>query len=176
MEGCDVHREFERWPAPGTRHFPRLTLTYHRPPLTLISSVYSHSCFVHSESIRHLKRVDPVLAEIIERVGPCRLEIRSEGTHFDALLRSIIYQQLSGKAAATIHGRLKGLFGGRAPTPAELLATSDEQLRNVGLSRQKLSYIKDLAAKVESGVVPLAADAVDHLGDEEIVDRLVAVK
>jgi DNA-3-methyladenine glycosylase II len=131
---------------------------------------------VHPESIRHLKRADPVLAEIIERVGPCRLEVRSEGTHFDALLRSIIYQQLSGKAAATIHGRLKGLFGDRAPTPAELLAVSEEQLRAVGLSRQKLSYIRDLAIKVESGAVPLTMDAIDHLSDDEIVDRLVQVK
>lgn len=131
---------------------------------------------MHSESIRHLKRVDPVLAEVIERVGPCHLEIRSEGTHFDALLRSIIYQQLSGKAAATIHARLKALFGDRAPTPAELLSASDEQLRGVGLSRQKLSYLRDLAGKVESGVVPLSADAIDHLGDDEIVERLVQVK
>lgn len=131
---------------------------------------------MHAESIRHLKRVDPVLAAIIEQVGPCRLETRSEGTHFDALVRSIIYQQLSGKAAATIHSRLTALFGNRAPTPAELLATSDVQLRAAGLSRQKLSYLKDLAAKTESGVVPLTSDAIDHLGDDEIVERLVQVK
>jgi DNA-3-methyladenine glycosylase II len=131
---------------------------------------------LHSASIRHLKRVDPVLAVIIERVGPCRLEPRREGTHFDALVRSIIYQQLSGKAAGTIHARLKGLYGDRNPTPAELLATPDEQLRAAGLSRQKLSYLKDLAAKVEGGVVPLAAEVIDHLGDEEIIERLVQVK
>jgi 3-methyladenine DNA glycosylase/8-oxoguanine DNA glycosylase len=131
---------------------------------------------VHAESIRHLKRVDPVLASIIDRVGPCRLEPRREGTHFDALVRSIIYQQLSGKAAATIHARLMALYGNRAPTPAELLATSDEQLRAAGLSRQKLSYLQDLAAKTESGVVPLTSDAIDHLDDHEIVDRLVQVK
>ena len=131
---------------------------------------------MHSESVRHLKRVDPVLAQVIERVGPCRLELRSEGTHFDALLRSIIYQQLSGKAAATIHARLRALFDDRAPTPAELLSASDEQLRGVGLSRQKLSYLRDLASKVESGAVPLSADTIDHLGDDEIVERLVQVK
>jgi DNA-3-methyladenine glycosylase II len=131
---------------------------------------------LHTESIRHLKRVDPVLALIIERVGPCRLEPRREGTHFDALVRSIIYQQLSGKAAGTIHARLKGLYGDRNPTPAELLATPDEKLRAAGLSRQKLSYLKDLAGKVESGVVPLSADVIDHLGDDEIIDRLVQVK
>ena len=70
---------------------------------------------MHSPSIRHLKRVDPVLAAVIELVGPCRLEPRREGTHFDALARAIVYQQLSGKAAATIHGRVLALYGGRAP-------------------------------------------------------------
>jgi DNA-3-methyladenine glycosylase II len=131
---------------------------------------------MHHSSIRHLKRVDPVLAAVIERVGPCRLEPRNEGTHFDALVRSIVYQQLSGKAAATILARVHGLYGDRSPTPAELLATPDETLRAAGLSRQKLSYLKDLAAKVESGAVPLAADTIDHLTDDEIIQRLVQVK
>jgi len=117
-----------------------------------------------------------VLARVIDRVGPCRLEQRSEGTHFDALVRSIVYQQLSGKAAGTILGRVHGLYGNRAPTPTELLSTPDETLRGAGLSRQKLSYLKDLAAKVESGSVPLAADTIDHLADDEIIDRLVQVK
>jgi DNA-3-methyladenine glycosylase II len=131
---------------------------------------------MHTPSIRHLKRVDPVLAGVIDRVGPCRLEPRREGTHFDALVRSIVYQQLSGKAAGTILGRVHALYGDRSPTPAELLATPDETLRAAGLSRQKLSYLKDLAAKVESGEVPLTAEQIDHLGDEEIIERLVRVK
>ena len=127
-------------------------------------------------AIRHLKRADPALAAVIERVGPCRLTPRAEGTHFDALVRSIVYQQLSGKAAGTIHGRVMALYGGRAPTPAELLATSDEQLRGAGLSRQKLSYLKDLAAKVESGAVPLDESSIALLGDDEIIEHLVQVK
>jgi 3-methyladenine DNA glycosylase/8-oxoguanine DNA glycosylase len=131
---------------------------------------------MHTPSIRHLKRVDPVLAGVIDRVGPCRLEPRQEGTHFDALVRSIVYQQLSGKAASTILGRVHALYGDRSPTPAELLATSDETLRAAGLSRQKLSYLKDLAAKVETGEVPLAAEQIDHLGDDELIERLVRVK
>lgn len=131
---------------------------------------------MHDSSVTHLKRVDPVLAAVIDRVGPCRLEQRREGTHFDALVRSIVYQQLSGKAASTILGRVHELYGSRSPTPTELLATPDETLRAAGLSRQKLSYLKDLAAKVENGVVPLAADAIDHLGDDEIIERLVQVK
>ena len=127
----------------------------------------------HRKALAHL-RTDTALARVIEQVGACRFAPRAEGTHFDALVRSIVYQQLSGKAAATIHGRLLDLFGGRAPTPAELVATPDERLRSVGLSRQKLTYIKDLAARVESGEVPLAD--LDALPDDEIVAALVKVK
>ena len=131
---------------------------------------------MHEAPIQHLRRVDPVLASVIDRVGPCRLELRREGTHFDALVRSIVYQQLSGTAAATILARVHALYGDRSPTPAELLATPDETLRAAGLSRQKLSYLKDLAAKVDTGIVPLGAETIDHLPDEEIVERLVQVK
>jgi DNA-3-methyladenine glycosylase II len=131
---------------------------------------------MHDASIEHLTRVDPVLARVIARVGPCRLTPRAEGTHFDALVRSIIYQQLSGKAAATIHARLEGLYGNRAPTAAELLATPDEALRAAGLSRQKLSYLKDLSARVASGAVVLDDAAIQRLTDDEIIERLVQVK
>ena len=130
----------------------------------------------YAETIRYLRRADPVLAAVIDRVGACTLEPRREGTHFDALLRAIVYQQLSGKAAATIHGRIIALFGGRAPTPKDLLATPDDALRAAGLSRQKLSYLKDLAAKVENGTVPIDAVEIDHLADDEIIGRLVQVK
>ena len=130
----------------------------------------------HASSIQHLKRVDPILAALIDRVGDCTLEPRREGTHFDALLRAIVYQQLSGKAAATIHGRVVDLFGGRAPAPKDLIAIPDETLRGAGLSRQKLSYIKDLAAKVDRGDVPLDESEVDRLSDDEIIERLVQVK
>ena len=131
---------------------------------------------MHDASIQHLRTVDPVLAAVIDRVGPCRLEPRREGTHFDALVRSIVYQQLSGKAASTILGRVHALYGNRSPTPAELLTTPDETLRAAGLSRQKLAYLKDLAVKVQNGDVPLASDAIDHLSDDEIIERLVRVK
>jgi 3-methyladenine DNA glycosylase/8-oxoguanine DNA glycosylase len=131
---------------------------------------------MHDASIEHLTNVDPVLARVIARVGPCRLTPRAEGTHFDALVRSIIYQQLSGKAAATIHSRVEGLYGDRSPTAAELLATPDESLRAARLSRQKLSYLKDLAAKVENGAITLDDTAIQALSDSEIIDRLVQVK
>ena len=127
----------------------------------------------HRKAINHLKRVDPVLAEIIVRVGPCRLTPKQEGSHFDAIVRSIVFQQLSGKAASTIHDRVRGLYGGRDPEPHELLATDDARLRAAGLSRQKLSYLKDLASKVAAGEVDLD---VEHLDDEAIIEQLVKVK
>jgi len=127
----------------------------------------------HGKALSHLKRVDPVLANIIERVGPCRLVPRAEGTHFDAIVRSIIFQQLSGKAASTIHNRVRGLYGGRDPEPHELLSTEDTRLREAGLSRQKLSYLKDLSSKVVAGDVNLD---VEHLDDHEIIEQLVKVK
>ena len=91
---------------------------------------------MHRKAIDHLRERDPKLARIIDRVGDCELTPREGGTHFDALVRAIVYQQLSGKAAATIHGRVEAIYGDRAPTPAEILATVDERLRAAGLSRQ----------------------------------------
>jgi DNA-3-methyladenine glycosylase II len=129
---------------------------------------------VRRKAVAHLKKTDPAMAGVIARVGRCRFVPRAEGTHFDALVRAIVYQQLSGKAAATIHGRLNGLYGARAPRPSEVLDTPDDDLRAVGLSRQKLGYLKDLAEHVESGALPL--DDVEALDDVEIMDSLVAVK
>src|SRR6478736_366847 len=68
---------------------------------------------IHDAAVEHLRRVDPTLARLIERVGPCRLEARAEGTHFDAVVRAIVYQQLSGKAASTILGRVLSMYGNR---------------------------------------------------------------
>ena len=125
-------------------------------------------------AIRHLRDADPVLARIIDRVGPCTLQPREHGTHFDEILRAIVYQQLSGKAAATIHGRILALFGGRPPTPAELLATPDEPLRAAGLSRQKLGYLRDLATRASDGEVPF--ERLHELGDAEIIASLTRVR
>lgn len=117
--------------------------------------------------------MDPRLGDVIRRVGPFRLTPPT-GTHFDAVCRSIIYQQLSGKAAATIHGRVLGLYGGRPPLPKELAETSDEQLRGVGLSRQKLSYLKDLASRVAAS--ELQIESLHELSDEDVIEALVRVK
>lgn len=125
-------------------------------------------------AVAHLKRADPTLAAVIARVGACRFEPRAEGTHFEAVARSIVFQQLSGKAAGTIHGRFHDLYGGRAPAPAELLATEDAALRAAGLSRQKVGYLRDLAARVDAGDVPLVD--IETLSDESVVAALTRVK
>lgn len=129
---------------------------------------------MYRQGVNHLKKVDPRLARIIERVGPCRFQPRAEGTHFDALVRSIVYQQLSGKAAGTIYGRVKELYGGHEPTPIELLDTPDADLRAAGLSRQKLGYLKDLSEKVESGEVPI--EHIHELEDNVVIETLTKVK
>ena len=129
---------------------------------------------ISRKAVAHLKNVDPVMSEVIEKIGSYKGWQPSGGTHFDAVARSIVFQQLSGKAAGTIHGRFYGLYGGRAPLPAELATTSDEQLRAVGLSRQKSAYLKDLGARVASGEIPI--ETLHELTDEEIITALTQVK
>ena len=115
------------------------------------------------------------MARLVERVGPFRLEIGRAETHLLALVRSIVYQQLSGKAAATILGRVRATLGEeRVPTAEDLLAIEEPRLRAAGLSRQKIASLRDLADKVASGALPL--DRVDELDDEAVVERLVAVR
>ncbi|HEY7395708.1 MAG TPA: DNA-3-methyladenine glycosylase [Gemmatimonadaceae bacterium] len=128
----------------------------------------------HRRSVNHLKRVDPKLARVIEAVGACRLQLRTEGTHFQALARAIVFQQLSGKAAGTIFARLNALYPTDGIAPNAVLATADEELRSVGMSRQKIAYLKDLSAKVLSGALPL--DAVESMDDDDLIAHLVQVK
>lgn len=128
----------------------------------------------YRDAVAHLQAVDPVMHAVIDVVGPCAFAHRAEGTHFEAVARSIVYQQLSGKAAGTIHRRFHALYGDRAPEPAELLATSDERLRAAGLSRQKIGYLRDLAARVTSRDVPL--DDIDALDDAAAIAALSRVK
>jgi DNA-3-methyladenine glycosylase II len=114
------------------------------------------------------------MARVIEQVGPCRFAVRAEGAHFDHIVRAIVYQQLSGKAAATIHGRVRALFGDRSPTPAELLATDDATLRGAGLSWAKIKYVKDLSAHALDGRLPV--ERLHELDDAAVMDALVQVK
>ena len=125
-------------------------------------------------AVRHLRRCDPVFAGVIEKVGPCRIAPREPGTHFAALTRTIVYQQLSGKAAGTILGRVHDLYGGRAPTPRELLATPAETLRSVGVSNQKATYLHDLARHVVEGRLPVTR--LGRLPDDRAIETLTAIK
>jgi DNA-3-methyladenine glycosylase II len=126
------------------------------------------------KAVAHLKKVDPVLGKVIEKVGTYKGWPTGNGTHFDAVCRSIVFQQLSGKAAGTIHGRFVGLYGGRPPLPDELASTPDDKLRAVGLSRQKSAYLKDLGARVASGEVPI--ETLHELTDSEVIAALTQVK
>ncbi|MDE3152912.1 MAG: DNA-3-methyladenine glycosylase 2 family protein [Gemmatimonadota bacterium] len=125
-------------------------------------------------ALAHLRRVDPVMARVIRHVGPFHLVPRRGNSHFHYLARAIVYQQLSGKAAGTIHGRFCALFPRGHAVPDRVLALSDEALRAAGLSRQKAAYLRDLAEKVHTGAVPL--ERVRHMSDDAIIDHLVQVK
>lgn len=115
---------------------------------------------------------DPAFAPVVARVGPIRLRPPHD-THFAALVRSIVFQQLAGRAADTIHRRVVAALGGTV-APDAVEAASDEALRGAGLSANKLAAVRDLAAKVRDGTVPL--DDVHRLGDDEVVGRLVTVR
>ena len=115
------------------------------------------------------------MGDLIRRVGPCGLTIGGSGGHLAALVRSIVYQQLSGKAAATIHGRLVDRFAaGTFPEAKAILALRDEDLRQCGLSRQKIAALRDLCRHVHEGGLPL--HELDAMSDEAITEALVAVR
>jgi len=124
------------------------------------------------EAMAHLRSADPVLAQVIEAVGPIEIALRRE--RFAALSRAIIFQQLAGAAARTIHDRFVALFPGRRfPTPRQVLDATPEDLRRVGLSRQKILYLKDLATHVDSRI--LNFHRFHLMDDEEIILDLTRV-
>ena len=114
------------------------------------------------------------MAALIRAHGPCGLADALRVDHLSALVRAIIFQQLSTKAASTIHGRFVGLLPDGRITAAALTAVTDEQFRSVGVSRQKALYLRDLAEKVNSGTVTL--DNLEDLEDEAVITALTAVK
>ena len=128
---------------------------------------------LHIEGVAHLERADPVLREIVRRVGPMGLRAPRQVDAFSALARAIVFQQLSGKAAETIHGRFAGLFDGR-PTPERVLDASEDRLRSAGLSRAKVLAVRDLAAATRDGrlVLPISR----RLADDAVIERLVSVR
>jgi DNA-3-methyladenine glycosylase II len=123
------------------------------------------------KAVSHLKKCDPVLRTIIERVGPCRMEFGVP--EFCSLAEAIVYQQLNGKAAVTIFNRFAALAGDPL-TPEGILKLSDEQLRSVGLSKQKSAYLKDLAAKTAAGLLDFSR--LHELTDEDVIQHLTQVK
>jgi len=131
-----------------------------------------------NEGLTHLRKADGVLAALIDEFGSPDGVLRRRGPRptdaYGALLRSIVGQQLSTKAARTIYERLTQLYEGRTPTPAELIATDPDALRGVGLSRAKAAYLRDLAEHVEDGELDL--DRIAELPDEEVSAQLTAVK
>jgi DNA-3-methyladenine glycosylase II len=126
-------------------------------------------------AVAALAAADPKLARAIEAVGPCSLIPRAEGSHFDHLTRNIVFQQLSGAAAATIHGRVVERCGnGGPPTPERLLAHDETTLRACGLSTAKVAAIRDLAQQVVDRRLPI--DALNTMTDTEVIDALVQVR
>ncbi|HEU4760648.1 MAG TPA: hypothetical protein VFT91_11805, partial [Dehalococcoidia bacterium] len=126
-------------------------------------------------AVAHLRRADPILARVIDSVGPFTMEPR-DGS-FRSLARAIFFQQLAGPAARAIMNRVLAALSAdeeRFPAPRQFLAATDEQLRGAGLSRQKTAYLRDLAEKFDSG--QLAEDEFARLDDEEVIRRVSAVK
>jgi DNA-3-methyladenine glycosylase II len=136
---------------------------------------------VSAKARKALAAADPTMGALIERIGPIdiatRLQRRKEerpGDAYGALLRAIVGQQLSTKAARTIYLRVVDLFGGKTPSPEQLLEADEKDLRACGLSGRKTEYVRDLASHVLSGELEL--DRLEELGDEEVIEEIVAVR
>ena len=123
-------------------------------------------------AVTTLKKSDPILTQIIERVG--RFSLSLQGPYFLSLTKAIVWQQISGKAARVIFNRLLELYDGRGLEPEDILNAPDEQLRSAGLSRHKTIYLKDLALKFKDGT--LSPEEWNQMSDEEIIQNLIQVK
>jgi DNA-3-methyladenine glycosylase II len=131
----------------------------------------SGDAHVHRRAVAHLRASDPVMAAIIDRVGPAKITPRL--ANFWSLARAIVFQQLNGKAALTIWNRLEAAAGGEV-TPESILKLTEAEMRACGLSRQKLSYVRDLAARTASGEIDFAR--LPSCSDEEVIEHLTRVK
>jgi 3-methyladenine DNA glycosylase/8-oxoguanine DNA glycosylase len=121
----------------------------------------------------HLERADPVMARIVAAAGPCGLELDRGPGHYAVLVEAILSQQITGKAAAAIFGRLRALAGRSRPRPEDIARLSDAELRGVGLSRQKIAYLRDLTQHVENG---LELAQLTRRKDEDVITALTIVK
>lgn len=120
---------------------------------------------------KHLLRADPVMRDIVKRVGPLEIEVR--GKPYEALLRSILYQQLAGPAAAAIERRFLALFDGRIPAPAQLAVMTDEALRAAGVSRQKASYFRSIGEHFNGGA--LADRKLLRASDDDVIEAVTQI-
>lgn len=133
--------------------------------------------FRPARAVAHLRAADPALAEIIDTVGPFRMQLKVSRSLFGSLAEAIVYQQLSNKAAATIYGRVEALYPKATDgfTPRHILKTPEELLRRCGLSRAKVLAVQDLARRVDSGELP-TLDEAQAIPDAELIERLVTVR
>lgn len=161
-----IRKQIERSdPGPPLVRATRsLTQTSKRPPWL-------------TEAVAHVSRSDPAMERLIAEIGACGLRIRPAGTTFAALAESITHQQLTGRAAATIHGRLCALFDDpeSGPEPEALLAMTDSVLRGCGLSSAKVLALRDLAGRTVAGEIPTLA-GLRRLSEDEVIRRLTAVR
>jgi len=127
----------------------------------------------YKKELKYLTDVDPKLGELIKLKGKCTLEL-DDSNPFESLCRAIIYQQLSGKAAGTINGRFKGLYRGKNPSPKQLLKTEDDTIRSIGISRNKMLAIRDLAQK--SIDKSLNFKALPDMDNEDVIQHLIQVR
>ena len=131
---------------------------------------------MNEAALEHLAAADPVLGELIAKVGPCGLVPDLSQTPYQALVRAVVFQQLNGKAAGTIFGRFLALFPHRAfPTAQELLQADPETLKGAGFSRAKAVYVREIARMTLEGVVP-GKKQIRRLSDGEIIERLTTIK
>ena len=127
-------------------------------------------------ALKHLSAVDPVMAQLIREVGPCRLKHEPWRSPFQSLVQAVAHQQLNGTAAGNILARFRKLFPGkRFPKPEDLADVTDEQLRGCGFSFSKIAAIRDITAKVLDGTIP-SSRAIAKLDDEEIIARLTEAR
>jgi len=122
---------------------------------------------------KHLLRADPVMRDIVKRVGTLEIEVR--GKPYEALLRSILYQQLAGPAAAAIERRFLALFGGRIPAPAQLAVMTDEALRSAGVSRQKASYFRSVGEHFNLDSA-LTGRRLARASDDAVVEAVTQIR
>jgi DNA-3-methyladenine glycosylase II len=162
-------------PKPSARSHKRSAMSHEPSAISYDAKPSALSAEGYSKARRYLMRRDPILGAAIKSVGACGMAERQRKDHLSALVGAIVSQQLSTKAAATIFGRFVALFpDSHVPDAAAIAAQSDEALRSVGLSGQKVSYLRDLSARLMDGRLTL--DELEALPDEEVIERLVAVK